>query len=150
MPNHLRAWTREAYFKAGAHNRRLSVMDDLELIIRTFLTTKIVKVDWMCYWQFYFGLNYDSQSSYTNTQNLVRMDIQRRARTISQFYNEKIKARFEELGKNDWAFERNPEDPRRVDPIHGEDENRVNYVLDRETIEMRLYNRGLKSIYQQN
>lgn len=150
MPNHLRAWTREAYFKAGAHNRRLSVMDDLELIIRTFLTTKIVKVDWMCYWQFYFGLNYDSQSSYTNTQNLVRMDIQRRARTISQFYNEKIKARFEELGKNDWAFERNPEDPRRVDPIHGEGENRVNYVLDRETIEMRLYNRGLKSVYQLN
>jgi glycosyltransferase involved in cell wall biosynthesis len=150
MPNHFRAWTREAYFKAGGHNRRLSVMDDLDLVIRTFLVTKIVKVDWMCYWQFYFGLNYDSQSSYTNTQNLVRMDIQRRARTISQFYNEKIKSRFEELGKHDWAFERNPGDPRRVDPIYGEGENRVNYVLDRETIEMRLYNRGLKSIYQQN
>ena len=148
MPNHLRAWTRDAYFSAGAHGRRHSIMDDLDLTIRTFLTTKIVKIDWMCYWQFYFGLFYDNQSNTTNTQNLVRQDIQRRARTISEFYNEKIKRRFEEFGKKDWAWEQNPEDPRLVHPVYGEGENRVNYVLDRETIEQRLYGRGLKSIYQ--
>jgi hypothetical protein len=148
MPNHLRAWTRNAYFGAGAHGRRLSIMDDLDIIIRTFLSTKIVKIDWMCYWQFYFGLFYDNQSGATNTQNLVRQDIQRRARTISEFYNIEIKKRFEELGKKDWAWEQNPEDPRNVNPIHSEGENRVNYVLDRETIEQRLYNRGLTTVYK--
>lgn len=148
MPNHLRAWTRNAYFSAGAHGRRLSIMDDLDLLIRTFLTTKMVKIDWMCYWQFYFGLFYDSQSSSTNTQNLVRMDIQRRSRTISEFYNLEIKKRFEELGKRDWAWEQNPGDPRNISPVHGEGENRVNYVLGRETIEQRLYERGLVSVYK--
>jgi glycosyltransferase involved in cell wall biosynthesis len=148
MPNHLRAWTRNAYFGAGAHGRRLSIMDDLDLLIRTFLTTRIVKIDWMCYWQFYFGLFYDNQSNSTNTQNLVRMDIQRRSRTISEFYNTAIKKRFEELGKRDWAWEQNPEDPRNINPVYGEDENRVNYVLDRESIEQRLYERGLVSVYK--
>jgi len=148
MPNHLRAWTRNAYFGAGAHGRRLSIMDDLDLLIRTFLTTRIVKIDWMCYWQFYFGLFYDNQSNSTNTQNLVRMDIQRRSRTISEFYNAAIKKRFEELGKRDWAWEQNPEDPRNINPVYGEDENRVNYVLDRESIEQRLYERGLVSVYK--
>jgi O-antigen biosynthesis protein len=148
MPNHLRAWTRNAYFSAGAHGRRLSIMDDLDLIIRTFLTTKIVKIDWMCYWQFYFGLFYDNQSNSTNTQNLVRMDIQRRSRTISEFYNADIKKRFEELGKRDWAWEQNPEDPRHIRPVYGESENRVNYVLDRESIEQRLYERGLTNVYK--
>jgi glycosyltransferase involved in cell wall biosynthesis len=148
MPNHLRAWTRNAYFEAGAHCRRLSIMDDLDIIIRTFLSTKIVKIDWMCYWQFYFGLFYDNESGATNTQNLVRQDIQRRARTISEFYNIEIKKRFEELGKKDWAWEQNPEDPRNVNPIHSEGENRVNYVLDRETIEQRLYSRGLTTVYK--
>jgi hypothetical protein len=102
----------------------------------------------MCYWQFYFGLFYDNESGATNTQNLVRQDIQRRARTISEFYNIEIKKRFEELGKKDWAWEQNPEDPRNVNPIHSEGENRVNYVLDRETIEQRLYNRGLTTVYK--
>jgi glycosyltransferase involved in cell wall biosynthesis len=148
MPNHLRAWTRNAYFGAGAHGRRLSIMDDLDLLIRTFLTTRIVKIDWMCYWQFYFGLFYDNQSNSTNTQNLVRMDIQRRSRTISEFYNTAIKKRFEELGKRDWAWEQNPEDPRHINPVYGEDENRVNLVLDRESIEQRLYERGLVSVYK--
>jgi glycosyltransferase involved in cell wall biosynthesis len=148
MPNHLRAWTRNAYFGAGAHGRRLSIMDDLDIIIRTFLTTKMVKIDWMCYWQFYFGLFYDNQSNTTNTQNLVRQDIQRRARTISEFYKEKIKMRFEELGKKDWAWEQNREDPRNVNPMYGEAENRANYTLDRESIEQRLYYRGLTTVYK--
>jgi hypothetical protein len=62
--------------------------------------------------------------------------------------NIEIKKRFEELGKKDWAWEQNPEDPRAVHPVYGEGENVVNYTLSREIIEQRLYNRGLKSVYQ--
>jgi len=148
MPNHLRAWRRSTYFESGGHSRRMSVMDDLDIIIRTFLHTKIVKIDWMCYWQFYFGLFYN-QSSITNTQNLVRLDIQRRARTLCGIYNERIRNRFEkDFDLVDWAYEQNPEDPRSISPVHGSGENRVNYVLDRETIEKHLYYRGLKSVYK--
>lgn len=146
MPNHLRAWTREAYFKIGGHSRRLSIMDDLEILIRTFLKVRMVKIDWMCYWQFYLGLNYGS-SSFTNTQNLVRADIQRRARSISAHYNLRIKSRFEELGIHDWAYEQNPEDPRYIIPQRGDLEGRACYLLGRETISIRLYQRGIKSIY---
>lgn len=37
-PDHVRAWSREAYAAAGGHNRELSVCDDHELMIRSYLT----------------------------------------------------------------------------------------------------------------
>lgn len=36
-PNHLRAWTREAYERAGGHSPRLAVCDDHDLLCRTFI-----------------------------------------------------------------------------------------------------------------
>jgi hypothetical protein len=39
-PNHVRAWTRQAYAAVGGHNPRLPVADDHELLIRTFLANK--------------------------------------------------------------------------------------------------------------
>lgn len=36
-PNHVRAWTREAYDRAGGHNESFKVVDDFELIVRTYL-----------------------------------------------------------------------------------------------------------------
>lgn len=36
-PNHVRAWTREAYDKAGGYDDDLSVTDDHDLLIRTYL-----------------------------------------------------------------------------------------------------------------
>lgn len=148
MPNHLRAWRKSTYLEIGGHSRRMSVMDDLDIIIRTFLTTRMVKIDWMCYWQFYFGLFYN-QSTTTNTQNLVRMDIQRRARTICNMYNERIMNRFENYyGVRDWAYWQNPKDPRNVVPVSGDEESRVSYLLRRETIEQHLYSRGIVPIYK--
>jgi hypothetical protein len=37
-PDHLRAWTREAYYKAGGHDPTMSVGDDHDLVCRTYLT----------------------------------------------------------------------------------------------------------------
>jgi hypothetical protein len=36
IPNHIRCWKRDIYLKLGGHNRRLSVADDYELVVRTF------------------------------------------------------------------------------------------------------------------
>lgn len=37
-PDHVRCWSREAYYAAGGHNRELSVIDDQELMIKTYLS----------------------------------------------------------------------------------------------------------------
>jgi len=121
VPNHIRVWRRDAYFKAGGYNRRLSIADDYELLIQTFLTTKIVRIPKLEYLQF---IHNDGG----NTHNLSRSDIQRRVRTISSYYNEKIKSRFEELGLIDWAYEGNPQNPTWTPSQFGETENAVNIV----------------------
>ena len=36
-PDHVRCWSREAYYTAGGHNRELSVIDDQELMVKTYL-----------------------------------------------------------------------------------------------------------------
>ncbi|MEZ5448555.1 MAG: glycosyltransferase [Thiolinea sp.] len=37
-PNHVRVWERETYFKAGGHDPELHVVDDHDLLCRTYLT----------------------------------------------------------------------------------------------------------------
>ena len=124
VPNHFRAWERFFYHSIGGHNRRLSIADDYELILRTFLKTKMVRVPKLLYLQFYHN---------SNTQNATRKDIQRRVRTISDFYNERIKNRFEELGKIDWAYQYNPNSPLSAPSLFGKDESEVNYVMSLQT-----------------
>jgi hypothetical protein len=65
--------------------------------VKTFLATRFVKIPLCCYLQFHHG---------ENSQNSTRADIQRRVRTISTFYNNQIRERFETLGKEDWAFQK--------------------------------------------
>lgn len=124
VPNHFRAWERDTYFKIGCHNRRLSIADDYELIIRTFLGTKMVHVPKLCYIQYMH-----SNEAVNNTQNVSRADIQRRVRTISTFYNTQIKERFEELGFKDWAYETNPDFPMAAPSRYGAEEARANYTM---------------------
>ena len=119
VPNHFRAWRRKAYFDAGCHNRRLSITDDYELIVRTFLTTRMVKIPQCCYLQFFHG---------QNSQDVTRADIQRRVRTIYTYYNSQIKKRFEDLGKIDWAYSE-INNPLSTPPRKGKDEGHVNLVF---------------------
>lgn len=39
-PDHVRAWRREVYIKLGGHDPNLSVLDDQELMIRTYMVTQ--------------------------------------------------------------------------------------------------------------
>jgi hypothetical protein len=120
VPNHFRAWERFFYHSIGGHNRRMSIADDYELIVRTFLHTKMVRIPKLLYLQFYHN---------SNTQNATRKDIQRRVRTISTFYNERIKNRFEELGFEDWAYKFNPQSPLMAPSLFGKEECSVNYIM---------------------
>lgn len=99
IPNHIRAWRRDVYFLAGGHCRSLTIADDYELIIRTFLVTKMMRIPKLLYIQYFYNDGVEM-----NTQDLTRADIQRRVKTIARIYNTTIKRRFEELGKEDWAF----------------------------------------------
>ena len=123
VPNHVRAWRRTTYFEIGGHNRGLTIADDYELVIRTFLHTTMCKIPKLGYIQFI----YDNEGG-TNTHNLSRADIQRRVRTIAEKYNEQIKNRFEELGLKDWAYEGNPHYPIMTPSQFGDDEQVANII----------------------
>lgn len=120
VPNHFRGWNRKFYYNIGGHNRRLTIADDYELIVRTFLNTRMVRIPKMLYLQFYHQ---------SNTQDKSRRDIQRRVRSISNFYNERIHQRFLELGSVDWAYDENPHNPLITPSKFGSDESEVNLIF---------------------
>lgn len=121
VPNHIRAWRRTTYFEIGGHNRGLAIADDYELVVRTFLHTKMCRIPKLGYIQYIYN-----NESGQNTHNLARADIQRRVRTIMYHYNEQIKERFEELGLFDWAYHENPNAPLHVESKFGEEEQVAN------------------------
>ena len=133
VPNHFRAWDREFYHSIGGHNRRLTIADDYELIIRSFLKTRFVGIRKLLYLQFFHN-----SDTLNNTQNSSRADIQRRVRTISSFYNKQIRDRFEELGINDWAYNDNPQNPLLSKPRHGDEEGAANYIWYPDITEYKL------------
>jgi glycosyltransferase involved in cell wall biosynthesis len=130
MPNHVRVWRKDVYLKIGGHRQDLPVADDLELIIRTFLETRIIHIKKMLYIQ-YFKLG--------STVDLNAFDINRRARLIRDFYNQEIHKRIEELGFHDWEWDETKNDSihksswARVDKSDiglGEQEQVLNYIYE--------------------
>lgn len=96
MPNHVRAWTREAYAAAGGHSSDAHVADDFELCVRTFLTTRMVHIKRFGYIQ---HLGDEGQ----NTQRRRNAEIQRLVRYFSERYEQRIHDRLEELGVDDFV-----------------------------------------------
>jgi glycosyltransferase involved in cell wall biosynthesis len=123
IPNHIRAWRKEVYQYIGGHNRNLSVADDYELIVRTFLATRMVRIPKLCYLQFiaYKGNN-------VNTQHGSRAEIQRLSNSIAYYYNEAIRERFEQLGYHDWGYYFDPNKPYLTPSRFGDEECAVNYT----------------------
>jgi glycosyltransferase involved in cell wall biosynthesis len=97
VPNHIRAWTRKAYFACGGYSS-LHVADDYELLVRLFLTTRFVHIPKLCYIQFY------NTESIGNTQQTRNKEIQRVVRFVSATYEQRIHARLLELGVDDYVW----------------------------------------------
>lgn len=48
-PDHIRAWRKDIYMEIGGHNPDYEILDDQELLIRTYLKTKIGFIDEVLY-----------------------------------------------------------------------------------------------------
>jgi glycosyltransferase involved in cell wall biosynthesis len=94
-PNHIRAWRKSFYESIGGHNKELHVADDFEIMVRTFLKTRMVRVPKLCYMQ-----------HISNTAQQVRNgDIHRHVRSIRDHYDRMIHERFLELGCDDFSWD---------------------------------------------
>jgi glycosyltransferase involved in cell wall biosynthesis len=96
MPNHVRMWERKLYHEIGGHNKNMPVADDLELLIRTFLNTRMIHLRRVLYFQ------YNNKNS---TVDNNAQDINRRARLIRDHYDLAIHNRIIELGFEDWNWD---------------------------------------------
>lgn len=96
MPDHVRMWERKTYLEMGGHNKNTPVADDLEILIRTFLHTRMIHVKRVLY------IQYNNRNS---TVDNNATDINRRARLIRDHYDLAIHNRIKELGFNDWNWD---------------------------------------------
>jgi glycosyltransferase involved in cell wall biosynthesis len=96
MPDHVRMWERKKYLEIGGHNKNTPVADDLEMIIKTFLHTRMIHVKKVLY------LQYNNKNSTVDNNSL---DINRRARLIRDYYDKAIHNRIQELGFQDWNWD---------------------------------------------
>lgn len=97
-PNHIRAWRKSTYLEIGGHSESIHVADDYELMVRTFLNTRMCRVPTFCYLQY-------RNFSEGNTHQARNKDIQRLVRYFSHHYDDKIHARLVELGVDDYVWE---------------------------------------------
>jgi glycosyltransferase involved in cell wall biosynthesis len=93
-PNHIRAWRKSFYESIAGHNKELHVADDYEIMVRTFLNTRIIRVPRLCY------LQYLSDSA----QQWRNRDIHRHVGSIRAHYDMMIHNRFLELGCEDFVW----------------------------------------------
>ena len=94
VANHVRCWRASTYRNLGGHNEKLHVADDYELILRTFLNSRIAHIPKFGYIQY---LNSDS----SNTTDRRRPEIQRLVRMIQEYYDKQIHDRLISLGLPD-------------------------------------------------
>lgn len=94
-PNHIRTWRRGLYLQLGGHNHLPHVADDLDLLIRTFLTTTRLRIPKLCYLQYQEG---------GNTQRIRNKDIQCHVGYLRSKCDNRIHGRFEALNVHDWIW----------------------------------------------
>ena len=94
-PNHLRAWRKACYDAIGGHNAQLHVADDYELLVRTFLATRMARVPRLGYIQ-YVGCT---------AQRARNADIHRHVRAIRALYDRRIHERLLALGCEDFSWD---------------------------------------------
>ncbi len=96
VPNHVRIWNKRFYDSIGGHNENMRVVDDYELIVRSFISGgKFLHLDKLGYLQINTG---------DNTTDKRREEIQILVRSVLYKYNEKIKQEFELRNMEDWAY----------------------------------------------
>ena len=95
-PNHIRAWKKLVYEAIGGHSEAIGVADDYEVLVRTFLSTRILRIPECLYIQY--------RNSDGNTHQARNQVIQTNVKKFSKYYDKKIHERFLELGVNDFLW----------------------------------------------
>jgi hypothetical protein len=98
MPNHYRCWSRELYHEINGHNSHTFIVDDYELMVRTFLKTQFVHINSCDYIQ-----HYEVEGT-VNTHYSRNAEIQRLTEYYSKFYDKAIHERFIEIGIPDYSW----------------------------------------------
>ena len=106
QPNHVRCWEKNFYHRIGGHNTELSVLDDMDLLIRTFLYGKMTKVEKTLYFQ-HEGEGKREDTSSGTAQSRRFNEIQRTLWFLKDKYDKQIHDRIIELGHNDNAWDDN-------------------------------------------
>ena len=111
VPNHVRCWRSSVYHGVGGHNPNLHVADDYDLIVRTFLKSRICHIPKLGYIQY-------CNSDNSNTTDRRRPEIQRLVEMIRKNYDEDIHWRLLKLGLPDnvWDAHSKEGDPHRDIP----------------------------------
>ena len=99
LPNHVRCWKKDFYHQIGGHNIELSVLDDMDILIRSFLHGKFTIVDKVLYIQ-HEGNNTHRRDG-TTAQSHRFDEIQRTNYLLRKKYDQQIHDRLLELGSDD-------------------------------------------------
>ena len=103
LPNHIRCWDKNFYHKIGGHNTELSVLDDMDILIRTFLYGRMAKVDKVLYIQ-HQGTSQSNGRGNTATGARLK-EIQRVNWMLRNKYDLDIHNRVIELGFDDLVWD---------------------------------------------
>ena len=96
IPNHCRAWRHSVYNSLNGHNPTFSIADDYELVVRTFLHTKIAYIEKALYVQ---------HREDSTTQDSRIKEIQRCVSLIREKFDSEIHNRILELGYEDTVWD---------------------------------------------
>ena len=97
VPNHVRAWRADAYHAIGGYAPEVHVADDYEILIRTFLHTRMVHIQRFGYIQYI-------QRDGGNTQRKRNKEIQRLVRLFQMRYEAEIHQRLVDLDVDDFVW----------------------------------------------
>ena len=103
LPNHVRCWKKDFYHRIGGHNTELSVMDDMDILIRTFLNTRMCKIPKVLYIQ-HEGTRNDNNGRGSTTQGNRLAEIRRLGVLLRNKYDKQIHERIKELGFDDFIW----------------------------------------------
>ena len=104
-PNHYRAWRRSAFEAIGGWCADLHVADDYEILVRTFLSTKMVRVSKKSYTQFVNTPTSQTNALPNNFTWLRNAEIQKIWRSLAHQYNDRIHERLMVLQEADPRYE---------------------------------------------
>lgn len=129
MPNHVRCWKKEFYHRIGGHNTELSVMDDYDLLVRTFLYGKMCKVPKVLYIQHEGTVN-DGDGRGSTTQGSRLPEIKRLGIILRNKYDMLVHSKLRALGVDDIIWHGSEENGYSEIIISGIELPKLNYTLE--------------------